>query len=103
MAAIDIVGNTVIVTAAGTMDVAYPNIEIGAANVWWVSTLGDIQIVDMNTGTTEFIVDGDEVNIIHVAWNRAKRLWERRRYDAVPIKEARQLWQDLVTKGYERF
>ena len=51
MAAIDIVGNTVIVTAAGTMDVAYPNIEIGAANVWWVSTLGDIQIVDMNTGT----------------------------------------------------
>lgn len=49
MAAIDIVGNTVIVTAAGTMDVAFANVDIGPASVWWVSTLGDLQIVDINT------------------------------------------------------
>ena len=51
MAAIDIVGNTVIVNAAGTMPEAFSSIEIASASVWWVSTLGDIQITDISTGT----------------------------------------------------
>ena len=51
MAAIDIVGNTVIVNAAGTMPEAFSSIEIASASVWWVSTLGDIQIVDIATAT----------------------------------------------------
>ena len=51
MAAIDIVGTTVIVNAAGTMDAAFASIEILSASVWWASTLGDIQIVDINTAS----------------------------------------------------
>ena len=49
MAAIDIVGQTVVVTAAGTMTATFVPVEIASANVWWVSTLGDIQIVDIST------------------------------------------------------
>ncbi len=49
MAAIDIVGNTVVVTAAGTMDL--PTVEVLSANIWWVTTAGDIQVVDITTGT----------------------------------------------------
>lgn len=51
MAAIDIVGNTVIVTAAASMDAIYNSIEIESANIWWVSTVGDIQVTDVGTGT----------------------------------------------------
>lgn len=51
MAAIDIVGNTVIVTAAGSMSATFANIEIESANIWWVSTAGDLQITDVGTGT----------------------------------------------------
>ena len=51
MAAIDIVGRTVVVTAAGTMDANFVNIQVGNANVWWVSTVGNIVIEDIGTGS----------------------------------------------------
>lgn len=51
MAAIDIVGNTVVVTGAGTMDATYSDIVVGSAAIWWVSTLGDITVTDMSTGS----------------------------------------------------
>lgn len=46
MAAIDIVGRTVVVTAAGTLNI--PNVEIISANVWWATTAGDI-VIDEGT------------------------------------------------------
>ena len=51
MAAIDIVGNTVIVTAVGTMDATYSHIEIQSASIWWTTTLGDIAVTDISTGS----------------------------------------------------
>ena len=51
MAAIDIVGNTVIVTAVGTMDATFSSIDIASASVWWTTTLGDIAVTDISTGS----------------------------------------------------
>ena len=51
MAAIDIVGNTVIVTAAGTMNATYSDIKVGNASVWWVNTTGNLVIEDIGTGS----------------------------------------------------
>ena len=51
MAAIDVVGRTVVVTAAGTMNAVFANIQVGNASIWWVNTTGNIVIEDISTGS----------------------------------------------------
>lgn len=64
MAAIDWVGNTVVVHAAGTMSENIPHVDILSANVWWASTAGDLQIVEITTGAIlvrRFTPDGSAI------------------------------------------
>ena len=53
MAAIDITGRTIVVTAAATL--GYDNVKIVACTVWCATTAADFQVTELGTGAIQVI------------------------------------------------